>query len=115
MLSTKDLKYQIIGRRTEKLIKRFVESYKIKKIVLLNAVKLKLSSIVKIHQVVNVSRIQEYVGQVKGQRKEQQAPVIIEGKEEYEIERRSGQVIIEYSRRTCDYETSVHRPYKSSI
>ena len=57
MLSTKNLKYQIVGRRTEKLTERFVESYKIKKLVLLNAVELKLSSIVKLHSVVNVSRI----------------------------------------------------------
>ena len=57
MLSTKDLKYQIVGRRTEKLTKRFVDPYKIKKIVLLNVVELKLPSIVKIHPVVNVSRI----------------------------------------------------------
>jgi len=57
MLSTKDLKYQIIGRRTEKLIKRFVGPYKIKKIISSNTVELELSSIVKIHLVVNVSRI----------------------------------------------------------
>jgi len=57
MLSTKDLKYQIVGRRTEKLTKRFVGSYKIQKIVLLNAVKLEFPSTVKIHPVVNVSRI----------------------------------------------------------
>jgi len=58
MLSTIDLKYQIIGRRTENLIKRFVGPYKIKKIILLNAVELELPSIVKIYQVVNISRIQ---------------------------------------------------------
>jgi len=37
--------------------------------------------------VVNVSRIQRYVGQVEGQRKEQPAPVIIEEEEEWEVER----------------------------
>ena len=58
MLSTKDLKYRIVGRRTEKLIKRFVGPYKIKRIVLLNAVELKLPAIIKIHLVVNVSKIQ---------------------------------------------------------
>jgi len=58
MLSTKDLKYQMVGRRTEKLTKRFVGPYKVKKIVLSNAVELELPSIVKIHPVVNVSRIQ---------------------------------------------------------
>jgi len=57
MLSTKDLKYQMVGRRTKKLMKRFVGSYKIKKVVSLNAVKLELPSTVKIHLVVNVSRI----------------------------------------------------------
>jgi len=81
MLSTKDLKYQIVGKRTEKLIKRFVGSYKVQKIVSSNAVKLELPSTVKIYLVVNVSRIQRYVGQVEGQRKEQLAPVIIEGEE----------------------------------
>jgi len=57
ILSTKDLKYQIVGRRTEKLTERFVNPYKVQKIVSLNAVKLELPSIVKIHPVVNVSRI----------------------------------------------------------
>jgi len=57
MLSTKDLKYQMVRRRTEKLTERFVDPYKIKEIVSLNAVKLELSSAVKIHPVVNVSRI----------------------------------------------------------
>jgi len=45
-------------------------------------VKLELLTTVKIHLVVNVSRIQCYVGQVERQRKEQLAPVIIEGEEE---------------------------------
>jgi len=70
ILSTKDLKYQIIEKRTEKLTKRFIGPYKIKKIVLSNIVELELSSIVKIHLVVNISRIQKYIGQVEGQRKE---------------------------------------------
>jgi len=57
ILSTKDLKYQMAGRKMEKLIERLVGPYKIKKIVLLNAVELKLSSTIKIYLVVNVSRI----------------------------------------------------------
>ena len=36
MLSTKDLKYQMVGRRMEKLIERFVGPYKVKKIILVN-------------------------------------------------------------------------------
>jgi len=82
ILSTKDLKYQMVGRRTEKLTERFVGPYRIKKIVSSNAVELELPSTVKIHLVVNNSRIQRYVEQVEGQRKEQLAPVIIEGEEE---------------------------------
>ena len=87
MLSTKDLKYQMVRRRTEKLTERFVGPYRIKKIVSSNAVELELPSTIKIHSVVNVSRIRRYVEQVKGQRKEQPAPVVIEGEEEWEVER----------------------------
>jgi len=87
MLSTKDLKYQMAGRRTEKLTERFVGPYKVKEIISSNAVKLELPSTVKIHPVVNVSRIRRYVEQVKGQKKEQLLPVIIEGEEEWEVER----------------------------
>jgi len=58
MLSTKDLKYQMVGRRTKKLTERFVGPYKIKRIVLPNTVELELPAIIKIHSVVNVSRIQ---------------------------------------------------------
>jgi len=57
MLNTKDLKYQMIGRRTEKLTERFVSLYKVKEIISSNVVKLELPSTVKIHPVVNVSRI----------------------------------------------------------
>jgi len=82
MLSTKDLKYQMVRRRMEKLIERFVGPYKIKKIISSNMVELELPSTIKIHPVVNASRIHRYIGQVEGQKKEQPAPVIIEGKEE---------------------------------
>ena len=77
----------MVGRRTEKLTETFVGPYKIKKIVSLNTVNLELSSTVKIHLVVNISRIHKYIGQVEGQKKEQPAPVIIEGEEEWEVER----------------------------
>jgi len=70
MLSTKDLKYQIVGKRIEKLTERFVSPYKIKKIILSNIVELELPSIVRVYPVVNVSRIRKYIGQVKGQKRE---------------------------------------------
>ena len=57
ILSTKDLKYQMIKRKTEKLTERFIGPYKIKKIVLINAVELKLLATIKIHLVVDVSRV----------------------------------------------------------
>jgi len=53
----------------------------------LNAVELELPSIVKIHPVVNISRIQKYIEQVEGQRKEQPAPVIIEKEKKWEVKR----------------------------
>jgi len=54
----------------------------VKKIISPNAVELELPSIVKIHLVVNVSRIYKYIGQVEGQRREKLAPVIIKGEKE---------------------------------
>ena len=87
ILSTKDLKYQMVRRKTEKLTERFIGPYKIKKIISSNAVELELPSTIKIHPVVNISRIHRYVGQVEGQKKEQPALVIIEREEEWEVKR----------------------------
>jgi len=87
MLSTKDLKYQMVGRRIEKLTERFMGPYKVKRIVSSNTVKLELPSTIKIHPVVNVSRIHRYVGQVEGQKREQSAPVIIDREEKWEVEK----------------------------
>jgi len=77
----------MVGRRTEKLTERFMSPYRIKKIVSSNVVELELPSTVKIHLVVNISKIRKYVGQVEGQKREQPAPVIIKGEEEWEVER----------------------------
>jgi len=87
ILSTKDLKNQMVGRKTEKLMERFVGPYKVKKIILSNAVELELPNTIKIHSVVNVSRIHRYVGQVEGQKREQPAPVIIDGEKEWEVKK----------------------------
>jgi len=50
-------------------------------------VELELLRTVKIHPVVNVSRIRRYKKQVQGQKKQPALLVIIEGEEEYEVEK----------------------------
>ena len=60
LLSTKNLIWQIRNRKMKKLIEKFVRSYKIKKIISGNTVKLKLLVLIKIYLVVNVSRIAIY-------------------------------------------------------
>ena len=70
LLNTKDLKYQMIGRHTEKFTECFVGPYKVKAIISSNVIELDLPSTIKIHPVVNVSRVQWYKSQVQGQRKE---------------------------------------------
>jgi len=87
LLSTKDLKYQMVGRHTEKFIECFVGPYRVKAIISSNAIELELPSTIKIHPVVNVSQIQRYKSQVEGQRKEMPQPVVIEGEEEWEVEK----------------------------
>jgi len=87
LLSTKDLKWKMIGRRSEKLMEWFVGPYKVKGIISSNAIELDLSSSVKIHPVVNISRVCLYKDQVKGQKKIPPKLVIIEGEEEFEVEK----------------------------
>ena len=87
LLSTKDLKWQMVGWCSEKLVKRFVGPYKIKAIISSNIVELKLPTTIKIHLVVNVSQIKRYVDQVDGQRKEVPQPMVIEGEEEWKVEK----------------------------
>jgi len=57
LLSTKDLKWQMKERRSEKLTEHFVGSYKVKGIVSSNVIELELPKSIKIHPVVNVSRV----------------------------------------------------------
>jgi len=87
LLSTKDLKYQMVGRRTEKLTERFVRPYKVKSIVSMNAIELELPSTIRIHLVVNVSRVQRYTSQVEGQKKKTPQPMVIKGEEKWEVEK----------------------------
>jgi len=55
LLSTKDLKYQMVRRCMDKFTERFVGPYKVKAIVSSNAIELDLPSTIRIHLVVNVS------------------------------------------------------------
>jgi len=64
------------------LTEQFAGLYKIKRIVSTNAVELELPSTVKIHPVVNISRIRKYTSQVDRQRVEVLVPVIIKEEEE---------------------------------
>jgi len=75
------------GKRSEKLTERFVGPYKIKGIISSNAVELELLKSIRIHPVVNVSRVHLYKPQVEGQKKIPPKLVIIEGEEEFKVER----------------------------
>ena len=65
----------------------FVGPYKVKRIISSNAIELELPKSIRIHPVVNVSRVQLYKPQVEGQKKTPPKPVIIEGEEEFKVEK----------------------------
>ena len=87
LLSTKDLKWQMVGRRTDKLTERFVGPYRVKGIISSNAIELELLSSIRIHPVINVSRIRRYRDQVKGQKVTPPSLVEIQGEMEYKVEK----------------------------
>jgi len=80
MLSTKDLVFK--ERPVKKLMERYVGPYEIEEIMSKNMVKLKLPVSMRIHPVVNISRVVRYKEPVKGQRVEEPKPVEVEGVEE---------------------------------
>ena len=69
-------------RPTKKLMERYMGPYVIEEVVLSNVVKLRLPSSMRIHLVVNISRVVRYREQVKGQKKKEEKPVEVEGIEE---------------------------------
>jgi len=75
------------GRRSEKLTEHFVGPYKIKGIISSNTVELELPKSIRIHPIVNISRVRLYKPQVEGQKKIPPKLVIIEGEEEFEVEK----------------------------
>ena len=76
MLSTRDLVFR--KRLTKKLIERYVGLYVIEEVVLNNVVKLRLLTSMRIHLVVNVSRVVKYGEPVKEQRVEELKLVEVE-------------------------------------
>ena len=62
-------------------------SYKVKGIVSSNVIELELPKSIKIHPIVNISRVQLYRPQVEGLKKIPPKLVIIEGEEEFEVEK----------------------------
>ena len=75
------------NRKIKKLIERFVGLYKIKKIILVNTAELELLVSMKIHPVVNMSRIVKYKEQVEGQKKIPPPLVEIDREKKYEVEK----------------------------
>jgi len=85
MLSTKDLVFK--ERPARKLVDQYIGPYTIKEVVSSNVVKLQLPTSMRIHLVVNVSRIVWYKEQVRGKKKKEGKPIEIKGVEEWEVER----------------------------
>ena len=87
LLSTRNLMWQMRNREMKKLTEKFMESYKIKKIISENMIKLKLPASMKIHPVVNVSRITMYQEQIEGQKKISFFSVEIDREKKYKIKK----------------------------
>ena len=83
-LSSKNLK---LGRPSNTLTERQLGPYPISRIISPNAVELKLPKAMKIHPVVNVSRVRPAKeSTIEGQKSKPAPPVVIEGEQEWEVE-----------------------------
>jgi len=80
MLSTKELVFK--EKPVKKLTERYIRPYKIEEVVSRNAVKLKLPASMRIHLVVNISKIEKYKKQVREQRVKELKLVEVDGVEE---------------------------------
>jgi len=67
----------------EKLTKQFVGPYRVKEIVSSNIIELELPRSIKIHPIVNISRVRLYKLQVEGQKKVPPKLVIIKGEKKF--------------------------------
>ena len=70
-----------------RLKEKFVELYKIKKIISENTVKSELLVLIKIHSVINVSMITMYQEQIEEQKKTSHPLVEIDEEKEYEVKK----------------------------
>jgi len=80
MLSMKSLVFR--KKPTKKLIEKYVRLYVIEEVVSKNAVKLRLLTSIRIHLVVNVSRVVKYREPEKKQKVEKPKPVKVDRVEE---------------------------------
>jgi hypothetical protein len=111
LLSTKDLPLR--ERPSRKLAEKYIGPYKIKNIINANAVELDLPLNMKIHPVVNVSRIKKYVKQVHWQEAVAPPPVVVHGEEEYVVDevvdsrRRKGKLeyLVKWKGYTAEHDT----------
>ena len=85
ILSTKNLVFK--KRLTKKLVDQYMGLYTIDEVISTNAVKLQLPILIRIHLVVNVSRVVQYKNQVEGQKKIEVKLVEVEGVKEWEVEK----------------------------
>ena len=85
MLSIKNLVFK--KRLVRKLTKRYVEPYVVEKLVSKNVVKLKLPAFIRIHLIVNISKVVRYKELVKEQRVEEPKPVEVDRVEKWEVEK----------------------------
>jgi len=85
ILSTKDLVFK--ERPVKKLTERYVGPYAVEKVMSKNAAKLKLPASIRIHPVVNVSRIVRYRELVKGHKMQKIKLVEVNRMEEWKVEK----------------------------
>jgi len=85
MLSMKNLVFK--DRPVKKLTERYVGLYKIEEVVSRNAVKLKLLASMRIHPVVNVSKIEKYKKPVRRQKVEELKLVEVDRVEKWKVEK----------------------------
>jgi len=85
MLNTKDLVFK--ERLAKNLTERYIRLYEIEKVVLKNAMKLKLLASMRIHPVVNISQVARYREPVREQRVGEPKPVEVDRVEEWEVKK----------------------------